>query len=211
MLQTKINAYNNTIDLPIYSEMEKYYDIMADIHIDNLAPRIYIDNRIMFKDIVYYISILYKNNPGIIADIGAGACVWDQWFDNIFSFEPKPGDFSLEPDSRESFNNDFILKYNKSFDCGMAINSLHFIPYSEISQRIDDAMSVVKDRFLMTFNLKMLAKFSDIEYDYESGLKRLLDILHKTEYNILMLDFVESESVAGINGHVRIIYEHTSK
>ena len=62
MQPKKIRPYNKNIKLAIYDEMQKHYDIMLDEKLDMHIPRIWYDKRVMFKDIVYYIDILYENN-----------------------------------------------------------------------------------------------------------------------------------------------------
>ena len=203
----KIRPYTPDINLDIYDEMSSHYDIMVDNDTPNIVPRIWHDQRVMFKDIVYYISLLYENNPNTLADIGSGGSIWGNWFDNIFTFEPNPGEWSNTPDSNERYNDAFVYKYNKKFDCAIAINSLHYVHFDEVHNMVNKAMTLVNDRFLFTFNLKILCKFSDMDYDHDYALNRLFNILKNINYNIVMLDYVRSDYVAPLNGHVRVIYE----
>lgn len=207
----KIRPYTNNTKLEIYNEMEAYYDILVDGDLNLHAPRFWYENRVMFKDIVYYISLLYLDNPKTIADIGCGGYSWEKWFDNIKTFEPTlPAEYSSMytlPDSREEFNSMFMVRYNKHFDCAMAINSLHFVPWEGISQRIDDAMNVVKGKFLFTINIFKINQRSNEQLSVDEGINRLYDILNNSQFEIYMFDY-NTNTDPGINGHVRFILSH---
>ena len=204
----KVRPYTTDIKLKVYNEMEAHYDILVDGALNYYVPRFWYDNRVMFKDIVYYISLLYLNNPKTIADIGSGGYNWKKWFDNIKTFEKylpsQYASINTLPDSREEFNSHFVATYNKSFDCAMAINSLHFISWKELSQRITDAMSVVKDKFLFTININHINQRSDETLSVDSGINRLYDILNNSPFEIYMFDY-NLDADPGINGHVRFI------
>ena len=206
MQPKKIRPYNKNIKLAIYDEMQKHYDIMLDEKLDMHIPRIWYDKRVMFKDIVYYIDILYENNPGKVADIGAGANIWVDWFPNIIAFEPDARNhYTNLPDYTTKFDYNFVTQHINNFDCALAINSLHYTSFDKVKNTIKLALNIVEDRFLFTFNLRMLCKRSNIEYDYQMALYKLLILLPKD--NIVMLDWTDDEEIGPINGHVRIIYE----
>lgn len=207
---TKIRPYTDNVDLEIYKEVRKEYDILADTLPPNKVPRLIQDQKIFYKDIVYYINLLYENNPKSVADIGAGINLWSKWFDNIIAFEPKPTQWAKNIDSIEQYDEDFVKKYIGAFDCAMAINSLHFIHYDKLKERIEEAMLLVNDRFLFTFNLKVIAEEADEEYDYIEHMKKIMDIVKSVNYNIVMLDYLidTDDNVFGyMNGNIRVIYE----
>ncbi len=204
----KINPYHKDIDIPLYRVMERYYDILLDSPISNQCPRILLGRRYEYKNMPYYISLL----EGDIADIGAGGCEWTRWFPNITTtFEPKPPQLAWEqPTSTEKFNVDFVKKYSvNKFDNAMAINSLHYVPLDELERTIKDAMSCVKNKFLFTFNFKMLAKRSKIKYVYDDILLQVIYVIAKCDFRIFLLDFENNDHTEGaINGDIRIILGH---
>jgi hypothetical protein len=89
----------------------------------------------------------------------------------------------------------------------MAINSLHFILWKDLSQRITDAMSVVKDKFLFTINIDHINQRSDETLSVDSGINRLYDILNNSPFEIYMFDY-NLDADPGINGHARFILSH---
>jgi hypothetical protein len=215
----KIRPYNSNIHIPIYDRMAEHYDIIVDGDINMRAPRLWFDNRVMFKDIVYYINILYENDPTLVADIGSGSNVWSKWFPNIMTFEPLPTEWG-SADSEERFNYKFTKKYKKKFDCAMAINSLHYRSFDDIPDLLDMCMDIVNDSFLFTFNLKILYKYEIehqgphkesflLKYNYEDGLEKINNILNSTPYTIKMFDHIgNNDDLCGINGHVRFILQN---
>ena len=127
------------------AKLAKDYDILIrnmwypDTNIDAVhvpTHRYWLENKITFLDGFYYINKLYDNNPQSVADIGSGEGTFAKYFPNITSFEPNPSAYS-NPDSTESFNDEFVNKYEKAFDCAMAINSLQYVNLEDFPKRID--------------------------------------------------------------------------
>jgi hypothetical protein len=209
------------------SELKKYYDVIVEIILDNdirkITPRYRFEHglKIGFRDIFYYIDRLYDNNPSSVIDVGCGECIWKKWFPNIIGFDPTPSIYS-NYDFIDYFDQDFCQGHQKNWDCGMALNSIHFVPWTSISDQINMAMNLIKDggRFLFTFNFQMLDKNTDESvFPKNSSMMEKINfmdnIISSTGFKIIMIDYpylqgIDEKSVkdcAHINGNVRFILE----
>jgi hypothetical protein len=200
------------LDDKINARYDKLYDTVLDCHI---SPRYVYEHglRIGFRDIFYYIDQLYTNNPTTVIDVGSGECIWKEYFPNIIGFDPNINEFSQQ-DFVDYFDKDFSENHTAAYTCGMALNSIHFIPWNEIKTQIDLAMNIVTDRFLFTFNFQQVRNkpaISTTELVYE--FKKIIDSL---DYSIILFDSpllrgVSEENMNNltyINGTVRFILEH---
>lgn len=216
-----INPHTSNITLKnfphLYEDISKHYDLLYDTVPDqdyiDTTPRFKLEHggKMGFRDIFYYINLLYDNNPGSVVDIGCGECIWKTWFPNIIGFDPTPSKWS-RADFVDTFDEDFSNGHNKNYDCGLALNSIHFIDWSDITKQIELAMNIVRDRFLFTFNFGVFTNKPDVP------LPELIllfdDILNSVGYKIILLDYPYLRNIPNvadwghINGHVRFILEH---
>jgi hypothetical protein len=200
------------LDAKLLKHYDRLFDTVSDLVI---SPRYFYESglKIGFRDICYYIDQLYNNQPESVIDVGCGECVWKNWFPNIVGFDPNKNEFSKQ-DFVDFFDEDFSRVHAKNWTCGMALNSLHFIDWSEVPKQIDLAMNLVKDQFLFTFNFN---KFSNNPNLPLSELILLFDqTLVSVPYTIKLLDYPtlrgfpqsKIDHWAHINGHVRFILQH---
>lgn len=220
-----INPYTTDITLKnfpmLYGKISKHYDLLYDTIPDadyqNTTTRFRLEcgKKIGFRDIFYYINLLYDNKPASIIDVGCGECVWKQWFPDIIGFDPEPSKWS-KADFVDVFDEAFSVGHIKNYDCGMALNSIHFIDWVDIFNQITLAMNIVKDRFLFTFNFGVITNKPDVPLP---ELILLFDeIIKSLNYKIILLDYPYLRSTPDIadstyhwghiNGHVRFILEH---
>lgn len=219
------------------AQINQYYDRIYDTG-DNLriTPRYFLESglKITQRDIFYYINRLYDNNPSSVIDVGCGECTWKRWFPNIIGFDPLINEFSQQ-DFVGTFNEEFSQTHTKQYQCGMALNSIHFIPWEDIGKTIDMAMNIVQDRFLFTFNLGVIdnkpetsAQLKSLMFqsEYLGILESLFDqIIINTGYKIILIDYPSQRRMtfrrntrsgsrespaAHINGHVRFILSHNN-
>jgi hypothetical protein len=168
--------------------------------------------KITFRDMFYYIDLLFDNSPKTVIDVGCGECVWKKWFPNIIGFDARPNRFSQQ-DFVAQFDKNFSIDHANAYDCGMALNSLHFISWNSISDQINLAMNIVNDKFLFTFNLNMITD-GPVCPTIEK-IKMFKEILQSTTYNLIMFDSplhrgITEENLSGfhrINGTVRFILQ----
>jgi SAM-dependent methyltransferase len=223
-----INAYHSDVEIRNFplleKELESYYDLFVKDEIvqNKVSPRGTYEYSIGFKEIFYYISWLYDNNPQSVLDIGSGECFWKRWFSNIITLDPgnyysaKNADFPFE--FSENFANDHFEEY----DCGMAINSLHFGKLSLIEHHIHQAMRVIKPggRFLFTLSTGMIQSFylpKDIlERNVppeEYWVDMTKEVILKLPYKFVLFDCLfdrlgyDFPSLGHINGTIRFILE----
>lgn len=205
----KINCYSPGIEFRNFPElsnkMKNYYDIIEDYSLsENISPRYVFEfgKKIAFRNIFYYIDMLYDNQPNTLIDVGCGECVFKRWFPNIIGFDPNINSFSQQ-DFVDIFDQDFSRSHTKFYDVGMAINSIHFIPWNQIPDQINLAMNIVKDRFLFTFNFDRLQDKPNLN---NQDLTRLLfDIIENLPYDLVMFDFVDKSHWFYSNGTVQFI------
>jgi hypothetical protein len=196
--------------------LNSYYDRIFHTVIDfPLTPRYIFETglKISFRDTFYYIDRLYDNNPNTVIDVGCGECVWKNWFPNIIGFDPNTNEFSSQ-DFVDFFDKDFSIGHTKNYDCGLALNSLHFISWNDIANQIDLAMNIVKDKFLFTFNFNILSdKPQTTVFEQIKEFRKIIDSL---EYDVILFDVPILRGVdmnimlrhLHINGTVRFILKH---
>lgn len=200
----------------LVEKTEQYYDLMFDTMLPwVLSPRYIFEHgiKIGMRDIFYYIDLLYENHPASVIDVGCGECVWKNWFPNITGFDPNTNPYSQQ-DFIDFFDGDFSRANAGKFDCGIGINSLHFIPWQQISEQLDLAMHMVRDRFLFTFNLNAFTHKPSQDHRLLLDLKH---ILGQSRYKIIMFDSPcyrgytwqeVTNNLAFLNGTVRFILSH---
>ena len=201
------------------TEINKHYNKVFDTATTyNITPRYLFEVglKIGFRDIFYYIDTLYDHRPESVIDVGCGECIWKNWFPNITGFDPNTNEFSQQ-DFVDYFDADFSQHHYKTYDSGMALNSLHFVEWADVGNQIDLAMNIVKDRFLFTFNFQWLRNKPDV--NSKELISLFDDIINSLDYEIILIDYPELRGFeelimsksAFINGHVRFILAHKEK
>jgi hypothetical protein len=208
------STFKNFPDLD--SSLKIYYDRIFDTVLDiTISPRYMFESglKIAFRDTFYYIDRLYDNKPNTVIDVGCGECVWKNWFPNIIGFDPETNEFSLQ-DFVDYFDEDFSIGHTKNYDCGLALNSLHFISWTNIANQLDLAMNIVKDKFLFTFNFDIISdKPQTGVFEQINEFRKIIDSL---EYDVILFDVPILRGVdmnimyrhLAINGTVRFILQH---
>jgi len=200
------------------NQISNYYDRVYDTITDyEITPRFFYESglKIGFLDVFYYIDRLYDNDPKTVIDVGCGECIWKKWFPNIIGFDPNISEFTQQ-DFVDFFDEDFSQHHYRSYDSGMALNSLHFICWEEISNQIDLAMNIVKDRFLFTFNFNIIKK---APIALINQIEEFDKILKSLPYKIVLVDYPTLRGIneqkntqwAHMNGHVRFILQHRTQ
>ena len=213
-----INPYSADIKFKNFPNLDNdirhHYDLLFDTIIENtgeinLTPRAYYESKIGFRDIFYYIDFLYTSNPENTIDVGCGECIWKKWFPDIVGFDVHRKNDNC--DFIDYFDEDFRGYHIEEWTNGMALNSIHFIDWSEIVKQIDSAMDIVQKSFLFTFNFNMMSNVPDMPM--ENQIVEFKKILLDTGYKILLFDapilrgLDEEKFVpfSNINGTVRFI------
>lgn len=211
-----LNAYTPGIKFRNFPDLDldiaKYYDRVYDTIVEHeITPRYFYETglKICFRDIFYYIDMLYDNQPTNVIDVGCGECIWKRWFPDIIGFDPNRGTFS-NADFFDFFDEDFSKGHQKKWCNGMALNSLHFIDWKDIEKQIALALDIVKGRFLFTFNFEALRNAPSL--DTIENLKEFHSKIDKN-FNIIMFDspllrgvpLTQVKNWGFINGTVRFM------
>lgn len=194
-------------------DLSEYYDRIFDTVMPfDMTPR-YVNEmgwKICFRDIFYYIDVLYDNNPTSVIDVGCGECLWKRWFPNIIGFDLNHSTFSQQ-DFVDFFDEDFSSNHPAAWHNGMALNSLHYIEWAFINSQIDLAMNIVKERFLFTFNFNVMSNVPKLSM--MSRVEQFREKLDRAPYEILLfdapclrgIDELQMTNWAHQNGAVRFI------
>lgn len=216
------NQYDPNIQIrnfpTLENELESYYDyfVKDEISFNKVSPRGQYEYKIGFKEIFYYISWLYDNNPKSVIDVGAGECFWKRWFNNITSLDPGNYDSAKNADIQSEMTDAFVESHVEHFDCGMALNSLHFGRIPKVKENIDQAMRLIKPngRFLFTISTDVISKqYPDTNTDWRYWLELTKEMVKQLPYNILLFDVPHDRinddfPVQGqLNGTLRFILE----
>jgi hypothetical protein len=215
-----INHYTPNIEFKNFPQLDqqitRHYDRLYDTVLPfQLSPRYVFETglRVGFRDVFYYIDRLYDHDPKTVIDVGCAECIWKKWFPHIVGFDPNTNEFSQQ-DFVDFFDAEFSRGHAQAYDCGMALNSLHFINWSQVEERMAEAMHIVRDRFLFTFNLRCLKQSPQI--NEASLIEQFYTRLQAMPYNIIVFDAPlhrgltehEVRNHEHLNGTVRFILEH---
>jgi len=217
-----INPYHPNIQLKNFIDLDdklnEWYDYIGDYNPDpptgmNRSPRAIKDFRSTSRDIYYYIDLLYDNNPKSVIDFGCGECLFKRWFPNIFGVDPTPWPFGKADVTTPNITQ-FVKENKNKFDCGMALNSIHFGSFDEVRENINQCMTLIKSkgRFLFTVNIDSIIKFGkyDNSAEFVNTNSFYNEVIKKLEYNILLLDVLDRKKITYIpplNGDIRFILE----
>jgi hypothetical protein len=214
-----VNEYYNGVKFKSFPNLDtllsSHYDRIYDTVVDyDITPRYFYETglKIAFRDIFYYIDLLYENSPTNVIDVGCGECIWKKWFPGIVGFDPTTNEFSQQ-DFIDYFDQDFSSGHKDNWDNGMALNSIHFISWNQIENRICQAMNIVKHRFLFTFNFNVMQDVPKMTL--QNLCQEFVNIIKRTEYNLVMFDApvlrgIDKHKISSwsyINGTVRFILE----
>jgi hypothetical protein len=130
--------------------------------------------------------------------------------DRIYGIDPCKDPFIKSKefvDEIDFFDSKFVDKYHSTFDAAFAINSLHFIKYNELEQRIKDFVSCFKigGRGLLCLNS---ARFNDdiSGVELENYIRNVLDRIDNVKFLVVDMNIrlIENEFS---NGNVRLVFE----
>lgn len=224
-----VNEYYPDSEIRNFPDMEEkfqtFYDIKPELGDIGHTVRFMAEGgaKIGYRDILYYISWLYDNNPTTVIDVGCGEFIFKNWFPKLIGLSPINYDDPYhEPDIIGYFNEEFSKAHTEQYDCAMAINSVHYVTWDKLENLINLAMNIIKlgGRFLFTMNLKMVSP--SLEYNigikYPSSLEDkasfVYDLIVKTGHKIVLFDCPHirgyRQYYSMINGDVRFILEKTS-
>lgn len=230
-----INEYTTERQFKNFPDLENKIKEYYDFIIDTLEPypgitaRGYMEYRVTFRDIFYYISWLYDNDPKSVLDWGCGDNIFKRWFPNMIGADLRHYTcFNNKPDLFVSNIDEFYRDNKEKFDCGMALNSIHFCDYNTFQKNLLNCMNFITTggRFLFLINYSALFK-NNVHTLGKSPLnlnmydERIYNFIESTGYKIVLFDpiisrgfepgsrikegYADLTSVTG--AHVRFILE----
>lgn len=219
------------LDATLQAHYDHLLDFVPTADILLITPRYQLDRglRIGYRDIFYYIDKLYDNDPGSVIDVGCGECTWKKWFPNIQGFDSDPSIYA-DHDFVDYFDRDFSQGHSENWECGLALNSIHFVPWSDITEQISLAMNLIRPggRFLFTFNFDVIDNVSQQRDDYHSSdnkqivelslddkVRYMDGLILGSGFKIILKDYPslhgytarQIKHISHINGHARVILE----
>lgn len=193
-----------------------------NIRTRNLTPREVNFSSFFSVDPIYYIKFLQQTSPSRIYDIGCGGNIWKNIFPNIIGIDPT----SEHADINDSFDKNFIKKYQGNFESVIAINALHFIPIFNFKKRMLELKDIleVNGRAYVTFNLAVLVKNTqniedvlkttskdekDLVRSADPYIRNCLQELKNSGFNFLCIDidFDKYEYNSNMDGNIRLVFE----
>ena len=144
----------------------------------------------------YYIKYIQEIQPDKIYDIGCGWNLLKQYIPNIIGIDSNRHAKYVCFDIDDSFNDEFILKYQNLMSAFIAICSLHFYPLSQIKLRIQNALNCLKSggRAYLTFNIARMIEADKLFWvhrennNFEYVEKWIRNELDNSEWNYLVFD-----------------------
>jgi hypothetical protein len=162
----------------------------------------------------YYLNFITKTLPDKIYDIGCGCNFFKQYIPNIIGISAE------RPDSKYFYGDEYgvvdelyIQQHQKFFPCAFAITSLHFVPITQIRQRVIDFMSMIKSGGVgfLVFNAWRMIEHSspsdlDVVDDLNVYVRTQLDNM-PFEYLVVDIDVVKQHDFTMI-GNIRLVMKN---
>jgi hypothetical protein len=168
----------------------------------------------------YYIDLLTEKSPKTIYDVGCGCNLWKNYYSNIIGVDP----VHTNADIQDTFDKNFVAKYNKKIQSMISINALHFIPIGQLVERLKEVNETLADdgRAFITCNLARLIEYTeDLNFLGITNFKKyrpdpkLLKIienyirseLYTSTINFVCVDIDFSNYNSFINGNIRLVFD----
>lgn len=234
-MQPNINAYNQKYweqtfpTTKIYELVKQETDILVyekffnewntKYHPQVITPRYKLYARIWSAALFYYVQHLLDVNPKTIVDIGSGEGLLKKFIPNLVNIDETP---YKDVDKVLRVDDTWLLENKNTYDCMIAINSMHFIPLENIRERVINLINIATQRGFITFNVRQLLNQSKKHVKYNrpilqnnistEPLLKDVEAFVRTELNnlpckILVFDLDFRFIEEGMNGNIRIVFE----
>lgn len=164
----------------------------------------------------YYLEFLTEPNPTNIVDLGCGWNIFKRYIPNITGVGAEPPDSDyFSGDVHDFVDDDFIGGHQQSFESVFSINALHFIPLSQMRQRVFDFHSMIKTNGVGWLSLNSqrmierdLDKFGNKDLNYIDSYIR--DELCSLAIDWMVFDVDLETRDEYMNGNIRLIMKKSS-
>jgi hypothetical protein len=215
-----INQYNETTFRKNWEQSDICKQIIADTDIviwkrnfeqavRKLTPRHMYGSKIVSVVSCYFINYLYENNPSIVYDIGCGVNWFKQFYPNILGVGAET-DYRFYGDECWSWDEDTVITRSNSMDAMFAINSLHFIPVTEVKERIEQVVTCISPngRAYLSLNSRVVSGHTPSQPTTEQVIAYLRYDLAKIEgVRWLAVDMDSSYSDGYMDGNINLVLE----
>ena len=210
----------------IGKQIENDYDLIIDNEVSQAfsSPREDCMTSCFSIAPFYYTNLLTEKNTGTIYDIGCGSNLLKKYYPEIIGIDPE----NDKADLCDTFNYNFITKYENAIQSLISINAIHFIPITQINERLYQINLVLSDkgRAFVTFNLaRMMERTEHLDFlgifdfkKFSPDTKYLQIIesyiraeLYNSKLNFVCIDIDFSVYNAFLNGNIRLVFDKTQK
>ena len=178
------SSYNSVI----FSHKEMSYLKAMLHHTVYETPRKFLkDYNILDAVPYYYINFLLKIQPNCIADLGCGVNYFKPHLSGLVGIDADPN--QLCADIFDHFDCDYVAGHQKTFDAVISINTIHFAPITEITQRLKWVSEIIKPggRGFVSFNIETW-----LMYTHSTQLRELFGTQPNFDH---VIDFVNSQLI----------------
>lgn len=129
---------------PLYQRLSAEYEVLDfskswNPHFGTPRQQWGTQKRIFSVVPFYYLEFLTERNPKNIVDLGCGWNIFKQYIPNVVGIGAESPDSKwFSADIHDFVDADFINGHQQSFESLFSINALHFVPLSQIRQRVFD-------------------------------------------------------------------------
>jgi hypothetical protein len=224
-MQNNINPYNEQTFFAKFSQTDLYQTLSKDFdtvvfsklwnpqiptarHIFSAFPIL----KTKFSAVpFYYLSWLLEQNPKEIYDLGCGCNIFKKYIPTVIGIGGEPPDSELFfADIHDFVDDGFIQGHQEFFESVFSICALHFIPLSQLRQRILDFYSMIapNGRGWLSLNLQRMIEHetSKIQNFTLVQLEEYIRTeIYNTSIDFLVVDIDFDVIDESMNGNIRLV------
>lgn len=205
-----------------YQEMSLLKAILHD-NVHEWPRRFTCDYQVLDTEPYYYLELIMKNNPIKVLDLGCGRNVFKLAYPQITGMDCDP--VHSTPDIFDYFDQDYVSGHKDYFDAVIAINSIHFAPIDQLTQRLLWVANIVRpgghgfvsfclETWLMcTPADKVIDVFGKIP-TFAQVVEYINQSILATNLNFIVVDWpvLHTTSVSRVgddyNGNIRLVFQN---
>jgi len=225
-VQTNINAYdpdkfkNKFVETEIYQKLISDYENVCfenNFHLYKfVTPRqIFAQGYASYFSAVpfYYLDFLLGKNPQVIYDLGCGWNIFKKYIPNIVGVGAEdPESPTFYADIHDYVDDDYIKGHQNYFESVFSINALHFIPLSDLKNRVLDFYSMLKPNGVgwLALNLQRMIE-RDIK-NFDNKDQTFIDTYIRDTLSNIGIDYIVFDVDLTIqdeqmNGNIRLVMQ----
>jgi hypothetical protein len=158
----------------------------------------------------YYLQFLTEKNPEKIYDLGCGWNIFKKYIPNIVGIGAEnPNSQWFYADIHDYVDENFIQGHKDYFESVFSICALHFIPISDLRQRVLDFASMIKPsgRGWISFNAMRMLERDPMMRSHPNLELWIRQQLSNLPFQVLQFDVDLEPLENGMDGNIRLILE----